>query len=412
MYLKHLSLANYRNYTRLELDLQARIHVLQGENAQGKTNLLESIYYLATTKSPLASTERQIMNWEAEREVIPYARVRGVFVRGNDEHTIEITLAKQSQSEGNGEAGWRRQIHLDGAPRRAIDIVGRLNAVLFLPEDIVIVSGSPGERRRYLDIALCQIDGVYCRTLARYNHIIEQRNALLKQIRERQARPSELDYWDEQVASLGGAVLARRLWAIRELGRDAGQILPVLTGERERLTLAYQHSLEAYMDEATRATLATLDPPDNARLAELFHQALRNARREEQTRAVTVIGPHRDDIRFLINDVDATTYGSRGQQRTTVLALKLAEVALMQRETGEMPVLLLDDVISELDLLRSQCLLETISRAQQVLITTTDLGDYAREFLRDAALWRVVAGTVTPYEGGNRRGAENTEDSG
>lgn len=402
MYLKHLSLANYRNYTRLELDLQARIHVLQGENAQGKTNLLESIYYLATTKSPLASAERQIMNWDAEREVIPYTRVRGVFARGGDEHTIEITLAKQSQSESNGETGWRRQIHFDGAPRRAIEVVGRLNAVLFLPEDIVIISGPPGERRRYLDIALCQIDGVYCRTLARYNHIIEQRNALLKQIRERQARPTELDYWDEQAAILGGAVLARRLWAIRELGRDAGALLPTLTGEREHLALAYQHSLETYLDEAAKPSLAALDPSDHTRLADLFRQALRNARRDEQSRAVTLIGPHRDDLRFLINGIDATTYGSRGQQRTTVLALKLAEVALMHRETGEMPLLLLDDVISELDLMRSHYLLETISRAQQVLITTTDLGDYAREFLGDAILWRVAAGTITLIEAESR----------
>ena len=189
MYLRHLSLANYRNYARLEIDLQARIHVLQGENAQGKTNLLESIFYLATTKAPLASSDRQLISWAANDEVIPFARAQALFVRAGEEHTIETTLVKEQRANSDSEeASFRRQTRLDGVPRRAMDVVGKLNVVLFLPQDIDLVSGSPTRRRRYLDITLCQIDPFYCRSLSRYNRIITQRNALLRHIREGQAR--------------------------------------------------------------------------------------------------------------------------------------------------------------------------------------------------------------------------------
>ena len=394
MYLRHLSLANYRNYARLEIDLQARIHVLQGENAQGKTNLLESIFYLATTKAPLASSDRQLISWAANDEVIPFARAQALFVRAGEEHTIETTLVKEQRANSDSEeASFRRQTRLDGVPRRAMDVVGKLNVVLFLPQDIDLVSGSPTRRRRYLDITLCQIDPFYCRSLSRYNRIITQRNALLRHIREGQARVAELDYWDEQLAQLGAYVLLQRLWATRELGRDAGEKQRALTGEREGLVLAYQSSLEKRSPGAELGLCETSEALEKA-----FGDALQKARSEEIARAVTVVGPHRDDVRFLVNDVDATTFGSRGQQRTIAIALKLAELNFMHQQTGEMPILLLDDVASELDQHRCRFLLETIARAQQVLITTTDLGYYAQKFLDSAVLWRVADGSVAPIK--------------
>lgn len=401
MYVTHLSLTNYRNYTRLELDLQPRVHIFQGENAQGKTNLLEAIYYLATTKSPLASSDRQLIRLDAAASdpvsaLIPYAQARVSFVRAGEEHTIEARLAVERQEdEANSAASCRRQLLLDGVPRRAFDVLGRLNAVLFLPQDIGLVAGAPSERRRYLDVMLCQIDPVYCRALARYNRVMAQRNALLRQIRERQASPGELDYWDEQLTTQGAGVISRRLWAVIELGREAAQVQTSLTGGAERLDLRYQDTvgerLEAHSGDGGPDTSLPADE-----LAERYRRALRTARAEETARGVTVVGPHRDDLRFLLNGVDATIYGSRGQQRTVTLALKLAEVRVIQSETGDEPVLLLDDVVSELDQTRCELLFQVVNRAQQVFMTTTYLDHYAPDFVKASALWRIASGAVSP----------------
>jgi DNA replication and repair protein RecF len=407
MYLTHLSLTHFRNYTRLELDLPARVHVIRGDNAQGKTNLLEAIYYLATTRSPLTATDRELIQWEAHDEVIPHARARAVYVRQGVEHTIDATLVleRENGAQRGAQRGvtglptrYRRQIEVDGVPRRAIDVVGRLNAVLFMPQDIALVTGSPGDRRRHLDITLCQIDPIYCQSLSRYNRVLAQRNALL-----REGRPSEdqLAYWDAQLTRLGGLILQRRLWAIGQLDAQARTAQYNLTGGGERLEIAYCCNLEEPLNDiadcgdqiaALGACLA--GPADAEALTEWFARALRAARGEERRRGVTVVGPHRDDIRFYLDGHDAIIYGSRGQQRTVALALKLAEVELMRGETGETPVLLLDDILSELDERRGRHVLETVSAAQQVLMTTTDLRGFSGEFIQQAMLWTVVAGAV------------------
>ncbi len=402
MYLQHLSLTHFRNYARLEVDLPARVNVLQGDNAQGKTNLLEAVYYLATTRSPLAASDRQLIHWDAEQEVIPFARAEVIFVRGGHDRSLEVTLAKEPQAPDEPqETVLRRQIRVDGVPRRAIDAVGQLVVVLFLPDDIALVAGSPGARRRYLDITLCQMDPVYCRTLSRYNRVLAQRNALLRQVRERQAPAQELSVWDEQLAALGAYVLSRRLWVVRCLAERGAVIHPELTGGHEALALDYQDSLSERRTNGSHG--AVLPRVDCAALPEaveaealeaVLRRGLDAARREDIGRAVTTVGPHRDDVRFLINGVDATIYGSRGQQRTVALGLKLAEVQVMEEHTGEAPVLLLDDVVSELDRDRSRYLLRSVARAQQVLLTTTDLGFLGESFLEDACLWRVERGTV------------------
>jgi DNA replication and repair protein RecF len=425
MYLKHLSLTNYRNYTRLEIDLQARIVVVQGQNAQGKTNLLESIYFLATTKSPLTSTERQLIHWLADRDVIPYARVSGLYARTGQEHTLEITLVKE-RLEGDAaislmgadprgpvpadESNLKRRVCLDGVPRRALDVLGQINVVLFLPEDINLVAGPPRERRHYLDVTLCQVDPLYARSLSRYNRVLTQRNALLRRLRERQAHGNELGYWDEQLLNAGAYVLGRRLWAIRVLQHEVREIHPCLTGTQEELGLSYQSTLAEYVPEAvwqeTQQTAQSMTEPVQTAeaLRGPFQHALDVARQEEVARAVTLVGPHRDDVRFLISgpeisalgggQVDATIYGSRGQQRTVALSLKLAEMNLMHGQTGEMPILLLDDVLSELDRPRSEFLLTTVARAEQVFVTTTSLAHYPRTFLDQALLWQIDGGQI------------------
>ncbi len=391
MYLTHLSLAYYRNYARLEVDLQARVHVLSGANAQGKTNLLESIYYLATTRSPLTSSDRELLSWAAAAEPIPYVRVEGTYQRGGQERTLAVTTV-QDPPEGDAELGaLRRQVRVDGVPRRAIDALGMLNVVLFLPEDINMVTGPPGGRRRYLDVTLCQIDPAYCRALSRYNRVVTQRNALLRQVREGRPNGTQRDYWDDELVRLGSQVLARRLQVVDQLGRLAAEIHPTVTGAAEDLALRYQSSCgEPPQGEST------VDDGAGSRqsLEESFRQGLAAARREENARGVSLVGPHRDDLRFLINGRDGTIYGSRGQQRSVALSLKLAEVSLMRDATGEAPVLLLDDVLSELDKQRAGHLLGIATQAEQVLLTTTDLHALSPGFLRDALLWEVIAGTL------------------
>lgn len=402
MHLKHLALTHFRNYARLELDLPARVSLFSGGNAQGKTNLLEAIYYLATTKSLRASSDRQLINWAADREVIPYARLEALFTRAGQDHTIEMTLVKEPQSDGDRVATtFRRQIRLDGVLRRAFDAVGTLNVVLFMPEDISLVAGSPAQRRRYLDITLCQIDRVYCRSLSRYNRVVRQRNALLRQICASHADANQLDYWDEQLSNLGAYVLWRRLWATRELARHAGKIHLGLTGGQERLQLRYHGSVTGQvpygasgLPDEEEMGASEDDAMHVSGLAASFLAALRAARAEEIARAVTVLGPHRDDLRFLLNDRDATIFASRGQQRTLVLALKLGEVELMRGQTGEMPILLLDDVISELDQHRAQFLLQNLGHTHQVLITTTNKDYFATDFLASAVLWVIHDGSI------------------
>ena len=381
MRLTHLSLHNFRNYVRLDLDLPPGVSLLQGDNAQGKTNLLESIYYLATSRSPHAGSDRELVNWLAvEQEPLPYARLVGQVGKAGGESTIEITLTQQP----NNGARYRKQIRLNGVARRAMDLLGQLNVVLFLPEDIALVSGPPSGRRRYLDAALCQIDPAYCRSLSKYNQIVTQRNALLRDLRERGGDSAQLAFWDDRLIDNGAHLVARRWDALLALGGLAHDVHGQLTGAAEQLRLSYEPSVE--MD----------GPADKDGVGEEFRAQLQALRRREIAAGMTLVGPHRDEVRFLINGVDCGVYGSRGQQRTAALSLKLAEVSLMRRETGEQPVLLLDDVLSELDEHRRRFLLHTLENgAEQAVITTTDLHTLPEAFLQGAQLWRVEMGRLS-----------------
>jgi DNA replication and repair protein RecF len=412
MFIRRLELYNFRNYARLEIDLSARVHLFVGDNAQGKTNLLEAIYYLATTRSPLAGQDRELIRWQADTEdVIPNAQLALQYRRDGEDHALEASLVKEPSEQGApGEDVYRRQLRHDGVNRRAMDVVGKLNVVLFLPEDIQLVSGSPGERRRYLDVFLCQLDAEYCRTLAAYNRVLTQRNALLRRIREGGARPGELPYWDTQLAHLGAYVMARRMWAVARLDAHTLETQRALTGGAEELRLRYEHTLarRADLDEiadclsdADRTWREVSAPATGAvkSLERAIDSGLQSCQREELARAITVLGPHRDDMRFILDGYDARVYGSRGQQRTVALALKLSEVTLMHESVGEMPVLLLDDVLSELDRQRGRYVLERLAGAEQVLVTTTALGEVPAAFSARARVWRIQAGTAKPWTG-------------
>ena len=392
MRLTHLSLHNFRNYVRLDLDMPPGVSILQGDNAQGKTNLLEAVYYLATSRSPHAGSDRELVNWLAvEQEPLPYTRLVGHVTKAASESTIEITLTQQA----NNGARYRKQIRLNGVSRRVMDLLGQLNVVLFLPEDIALVTGSPGGRRRYLDAALCQIDPVYCRSLSRYNRIITQRNALLRDLRERGGDNAQLAFWDERLVENGAYLISRRWDALLALDELAHGVHGQLTGSVEQLRLRYMSSVE--MD----------GPAATGEVGEAFRAQLQDMRRRDIAAGMTLVGPHRDDLLFLINGVDSGVYGSRGQQRTAALSLKLAEVKLMRRETGEQPVLLLDDVLSELDEHRRGFLMHTLENgAEQAIITTTDLHILPQAFLQSSQLWRVEMGRLSNLEAGAPRASE------
>ena len=381
MRLDHLTLHNFRNYVRLDLDLTPGITMLLGDNAQGKTNLLEAIYYLATSRSPHAATDHEVVNWlVAEGEPLPYTRLVGRVSRGSSNQSIEITLTQQPD---NG-TRYRKQIRINGVNRRAMDLLGHLNVVLFLPQDIDLVSGSPSGRRRYLDVTLCQVDPVYCRHLSRYNQIVTQRNALLRDLRERSGNPGQLAFWDEKLAGHGAYLIHRRQGAVDVLDGLAHSVHIDLTDGEERLHLRYEPSLQT-------EEKGTVDALQQGFLAQLAAQ-----RQREIAAGMSLTGPHRDEMRFLIDGVDAGVYGSRGQQRTAALALKLAEVDLMHGETGEHPVLLLDDVLSELDGYRRSFLMRALEEGpQQSVITTTELHALPESFLQRCQLFRVRLGQLT-----------------
>jgi DNA replication and repair protein RecF len=407
VYLSHLSLTNFRNFSRLELDLSAGITLLQGSNAQGKTSFLEAVAYLSTSRSLLAGAERELVHWLAWEEPLPFARLVGEMVSaGGRKQKTEITLVQTNKSS-NGAPLLRKEVRVNGVSRRAIDLVGHMPTVLFLPQDIELISGAPSGRRRYLDIALCQMQHDYCRALGSYNKVLDQRNALLKALREQGGPREQLAFWDEQLVAQGSLLMARRAAFVAELEAEANQRQQALTDGRERLHVRYTPSLEPddNGDEPASSDLPWLREPsplylagDQPSIAAVFQQALTRTRQREIAAGMSLLGPHRDDVQFTAQGHDLRTYGSRGQQRTATLSVKLAEVAIMRRALGAPPLLLLDDVMSELDGSRRALLLEALDGVQQALVTTTDWDNFTPAFRSHARCLHVVDGRVFPPE--------------
>lgn len=409
MRLNHLSLTNFRNYARLELGLPDRLTVFQGANAQGKTNLLEAIHLLATGRSPRAVAERELINWLELDGPLPYARLVGEIGEGNTTERLELVL-ELSRNGGAGGPSVRKQVRINGVAKRALDLIGRLHVVLFLPEDISLVDGAPSGRRRYLDIALCQIDPIYCRALAEYTKVLTQRNALLKRLRDEGGDPGQLTFWDSQLAEHGAMLLSRRGRAIHVLAGLAADRHRELTGGAERLRLVYQPSpdpvrLLAHRPVGEAVAPGYADLPSD-RIAERLLAELRATHRRDVAVGVSLLGPHRDDLAFVVEERDLRAFGSRGQQRTAALALKLAEVQMMRDVTGGSPLLLLDDVMSELDALRRHTLLDALAGVGQALVTTTDWADFTPELLAHARRLRVEMGRVMDGDWGSGMGGE------
>lgn len=412
MHLTHLSLTNFRSLARLELDVPRRVILLTGANAQGKTTILEAIYFLAAFGSFQTTSERQLINSLAVRAAeealrSPSAREdekRAVgkliahYREGTHSHRLEVRLVLEPVGM-NGQR-LRKEVLVDGVKRAVNDAVGRFNAVLFIPQMTQIIEGGPDERRRYLNLTLAQVFPGYARALGDYGKALEQRNALLKVLAENGGDPGQLDAWDALLAEHGGRIIAWRIQALQELEKEAARAHHRLTRGAEVLRLAYDPAFDPLPQPEKQLTLRLDAAADRSALtlAEIqkgFRARLEGARREEISRGVTTSGPHRDELRFLANGVDLGDYGSRGQVRTALLSLKLAEVEWMRARSGRTPVLLLDEVLAELDLQRRADLLQTVEDADQALLTTTDVHLFDTAFINNASLWELQGGAIT-----------------
>lgn len=392
IHITRISLANFRNYERLELDLQSGMTLFHGGNGEGKSNLIEAIYMLAIARSPRTANDRDLMRRAAADGGEAYARIAANVDSDGDPLRLQIDLVSANADASPAADGKslrdasavQKRFRVNGAPRRAAAFVGQLNAVMFSADDLEIVYGSPSARRRYLNILIAQADREYLRALRRYERIVRQRNHLLRQIRDGGARPDELGFWDDALIDEGKLVIARRRASAQTLSQSAKPIYAEMSGASETMAAAYSPNVPL--------------PPkvsDDA-IADLMRQRLAERRAAELARGVTLVGPHRDDLRLTLDDMDAAAFASRGQTRTLALALKLAEAEYLAARRAHQPVILMDDVLSELDANRRLQTLERASRYRQALITTADAHAVDARFLPHIARFSIRNGAVTP----------------
>lgn len=400
MRLAHLSLTNFRNFARLETEFPAGTTLFVGSNAQGKTSLLEAVHYLCGASSPHAGSDRQLINFLALRQPAPFARLAAEIERRGRPMRVEIRLVLEPGLPGD-EVRLQKEVLVNGVKRRVTDLAGGFNAVLFLPQDLRVLEGAPAERRRHLDELLAQADPAYAHSLHEYGRALTQRNALLKSLQERSGNGEELLYWDEQLAEHGASLIRARLLALVELERLAIPIHAALTRQAERLRLEYLPSYDPAPQPENQLGLPLEISVDRTGIAresirDGFRSALERSRPESIARGVTPLGPHRDDVRFIANGIDLRLYGSRGQNRTAMLSVKLAQVEWLHGRTGEWPVLLLDEVLAELDQHRREDLLAHIGSVEQAMLTGADLAMFSDDFRRKANIWEIRDGTIAP----------------
>ena len=357
MIIRSLELSNFRNYEGLSLNPDRGTNILYGDNAQGKTNIIEAIYMSGTSKSHRSKRDSEMIRFDRED-----AHIRTVVEKSGKEFRIDIHL-KRSRSKG---------IAINGVPiKKVSDLFGILNVVLFSPEDLDIIKEGPAKRRRFVDMELCQLDKIYMYNLNKYNKVLNQRNALLKEMPYNEDLSSTLGVWDEQLVSYGEKVIESRKRFVDEIAGLIRSIHYEISGKKEELIAGYE--------------------PNTG--SEEFKEKLEKSRQRDMGTRMTNVGPHRDDISFKIGDVDIRKYGSQGQQRTCALSLKLSEIETVKRTVGETPVLLLDDVMSELDSNRQNILLNSINEIQTV-ITCTGLDDFIKNRFKIDKVYKVVDGRV------------------
>jgi len=361
MIVKQIELHNFRNYESLNLSFSDQVNIFYGDNAQGKTNILESVYVCSTTKSHKGSKDRDMIKLgEEEGHIRMHLEKKGV------PHRIDMHL-KKNKTKG---------VAIDGIPiKKSTELFGLMNVVFFSPEDLSMIKNGPGERRRFMDLELCQLNKLYLYYLSNYNKILNQRNNLLKQISYNSSLNDTLDIWDKQLCEFGNKIIEGREQFLLEMNELVGEIHSNLSGGREKLSIGYEKNVSA----------------------ELMEETLRKTREQDIYRKVTGCGPHRDDISFFVGEENLKLFGSQGQQRTAALSLKLAEIELVRKKIGENPVLLLDDVLSELDRKRQHHLLNSMNGIQ-TLLTCTGLEEFVGDRKRFNHIFHVENGMVNETE--------------
>ncbi|MGK2966599.1 MAG: DNA replication/repair protein RecF [Tepidiformaceae bacterium] len=388
MYIFSLNLANYRNYGHAGVTLDKGLSLFVGDNAQGKSNLLESIYLLSTLRSSRASTDADLVRRDILESEFPVARLTAEVERAAGNLHLELAIVGRTTDPAH-RAGKRARVN--GVLRKASDAVGQLAAVLFTTLDIEIVAGPPLLRRRYLDMMISQVDRGYLRAMQRYQKVLQQRNSLLKQVQGRQAPANELAFWDQELAHAGGIIMKARAEALGHLVPQAAGQMERLSDGQETLSMTYRPALGG-MNEYD-------SPYDETEWTARLLKAYSNLRSREITAGTTLVGPHRDDLTIEINRMPADSFASRAQQRTAALSLRLAEASYLRRALGDDPVVLLDDVLSELDARRRRGVLEFFDSFQQVIITTAEPDRVRDVMTRASGRYIVSNGTITRFEG-------------
>ena len=358
MMIKSLELKNYRNYEELQMNFDKGINILYGDNAQGKTNVLEAIYVCSVSKSHRGSKDKEMISFDQEE-----AHIKCVVQKKEMENRIDMHL-KKNKSKG---------IAVNGIPlRKSSELFGHINVVFFSPEDLNLIKNGPAERRRFIDMELCQLDKIYTAEIVNYNKVLVQKNQLLKDIAVRSDLEDTLWVWNEQLIRYGKAVIERRRNFVEKLNEMISGIHKDLTGGKEEILIEYEPNVreDQFADEVERLT------------------------DRELRQKMSLVGPHRDDINFVVNGIDIRRFGSQGQQRTAALSLKLAEIELVKEIVKDSPVLLLDDVLSELDRNRQTQLLNSLKDVQ-TMITCTGLDDFVSNRFQIDKVFKVVGGTVT-----------------
>ncbi|MEC8890141.1 MAG: DNA replication/repair protein RecF [Chloroflexota bacterium] len=381
-----MSLSNFRNYTSLELDLPPGPTIVKGSNGHGKSNLLEAMYALAIAKSSRAALERDLVNKASLENLIDgfsYAMVGGTVLSKESRERLEIHYRSQPSENDDGFTT-QKFIRINGIPKRASDLVGRLNAVLFSVEDLDLVFGRPSTRRRYLDILLSQMDSKYLRTLQQYQRAITQRNHLLRSIREGLSVPSELDFWDDQISNTGSTITTERVKAVRSLSETSRPLHSDISGTNENMCCEYLSSSDIQSEE------------EPSLIEKSLASAIWDARNKDIAQGSTSVGPHRDDMKILIEETSADRFASRGQARTAILALKFAEANFLKGKRGSEPVLLLDDLLSELDMVRRDKVIRHTAEYEQCIVTAAEINSVPGTFLRGANELEVIENTIRP----------------
>ncbi len=361
MIIESIELKHYRNYPKLHMDFSPGTNLLYGDNAQGKTNILEAVYVSCTTKSHRGSKDREIIQFEKEE-----SHIKLNIKKRDVPYRIDMHL-KKNKPKG---------VAINGVPiKKASELFGIVNVVFFSPEDLNIIKNGPAERRRFIDLELCQLNKLYVHALIQYNKVILQRNKLLKELSFRPDYESTLDVWDMQLVQYGRQVIRYRRDFIEQLNEIIGEIHKKLSGEKEQLQVFYEPQAEE----------------------QHLEEMLLKSRASDIRQKSTTVGPHRDDISFMVNGVDIRRFGSQGQQRTVALSLKLAEIELVKQLVKDYPVLLLDDVLSELDGGRQEHLLAAIDHIQ-TMITCTGLEDFLSHGFSIDKVFHVVEGVVTSQQ--------------